>query len=522
MDSPFQLTDAAVKKPGTDDPIDPNLQQMQQRAAATPPADGTPLPPPPPLPTATTTPAPGSANINVAPSNPGTGLMIPPPPQLPTAPPATAPAAPTGSALDAWWKEHGNGARYSTANGSTVDAAAMTYGALRQAKPGVGGMTEDILASYGLDAPGLAGDFDAATREGEARFEYGKTHGGFEPGRNPNANPISLSGSAALPTAAPPPPALGAGGGITAPGAAPTMNTTQTTNSPRIPLAPPPTARDAGTPSSGVGSSVAKMPTGAPGQYTAADVGIGSTVLPNADPRLAGTQGMVDTAAKGLANVDRVKLGEDIFNQFAEATDPQYKLGIRRATQAAAGAGRIGSGMLRTEYGTLAGDRARELDLAKRGFMSDALNGSIADSFNKFAALSGLEGQQFGEGVQTRGELRGERGYQGSLEQQAFERALLQWQLQQGAQQQQFNNGVTSTQVGGSGNPADYYTDLAKQYGLDPALIAALAGSFGSGRTGTPPIIAPQTRGKLPSGGTPPQLPPPVSDPLYPPGQLPA
>jgi hypothetical protein len=105
------------------------------------------------------------------------------------------------------------------------------------------------------------------------------------------------------------------------------------------------------------------------------------------------------------------------------------------------------------------------------------LQGSIQDQFNKVNALSGLEGQQFGEGQSTRNELRGERGYQGSLEEQAFQRALDQWQLQQGAQQQQFNNGATETQLGDASNPSGLYAQLA---GMSQADLQRLLQSVNS------------------------------------------
>src|ERR1051325_10859471 len=227
-------------------------------------------------------------------------------------------------------------------------------------------------------------------------------------------------------------------------------------------------------------------PTSTP-PFTSKDVGIASTVLPNPSARLSGLQSMVDQATSGVAGVDRNKLALDQWQQFAEGTNPEYQAALRSATQRAAGAGRIGSGMLRTDYGNLANQRAQQLDLAKRGYMSDALKGSIEDQFRKAGLLSGLEGQLFGQEQSQRGELRGERGYQGSLEEQAYQRALDQYMMERQAVQDRWQRGLQSLSVGESGNPADYLGRMAEQWGgLDPAMIAILAQSLGQrgGSTG--------------------------------------
>jgi hypothetical protein len=255
---------------------------------------------------------------------------------------------------------------------------------------------------------------------------------------------------------------------------------------------------------------------GAPGTYKPSDVAIGATILPNASSRLSGLQGLVDAQTGKLAQVDRTKLAEDMFNQFAEATDPAYKLAMRRATEAGAHAGRIGSGQLRTQYGTLAGDRARELDLAKRGFMGDALKGSIDDEFRKFGALSGFEDQLFGQEARTRGELRGERGYQGGLEEQAFQRALQQYLMERQGVTDRWDRAKEQIALGESGNPANLYASMANSYGFDPSLIMQLAKSISASGIGSSASSAPSvpTIPPVPGGYSP--------DPTFPTGQLPA
>jgi hypothetical protein len=266
---------------------------------------------------------------------------------------------------------------------------------------------------------------------------------------------------------------------------------------------------DAGTPSSGVtlgsavpissgnpgtatgGSSVPSStgPVGdgsAANPYTANNVAIGSTILPNADPRLTALQGLVDSSASTLGNVDRTQIAQQLFDQFNTSTAPAYQAALRSATQAAAGTGRIGSGMLRTSYGDLANQRDQQLQTAQQGFMTDALNGTIQDNLNNVNALSGLEGQQFGEQTTNNNQLDQQQQNQNSLEEQAFDRALEQYQLQQQSTQQQFNNGVTLTNLGSSGNPADYITQMAAQLGVDPSALASLASQLGSSSVTSP------------------------------------
>jgi hypothetical protein len=234
------------------------------------------------------------------------------------------------------------------------------------------------------------------------------------------------------------------------------------------------------------------------GQFTPSNVAVGSTVLPNQDPRLTGTQSAVDTASQSLANVDRTKLAQSMFDTFAQSSNPAYEASLRDATRSAAGAGRIGSGQLRTSYGNLANQRNLQLDTAKQQFMQDALEGSIGDQFNKVNALSGLEGQQYGEGADTNNQLRTERGYQTDLGQQAFNDALTQYRQSQADQAQKFGQGATSAQL----------TTLMKQQGVDPGTIAMLSSSLAQ-QQGTTGVRTPTPTGTFYPGG--PALPPGVS-----------
>lgn len=103
---------------------------------------------------------------------------------------------------------------------------------------------------------------------------------------------------------------------------------------------------------------------------------------------------------------DRWQLAQQKFDQFVEGTDPAYKAALRDANRMGAAAGGLGSGQLRTNIGDLAATRGREMDLSKRGFLTDALEGSIGDAWKEI----GLTQQQ--------------QGFQSEQQQRAFENEL--------------------------------------------------------------------------------------------------
>lgn len=127
---------------------------------------------------------------------------------------------------------------------------------------------------------------------------------------------------------------------------------------------------------------------------------------------------------------DRVALANQYFDQFSQATAPQYAHDIDLATKAAAANGRLHSGMLTTDYGNLADRRTQALDLARQGLTTDALQASIQDAIN------------------NRNELRTERGYQSGQDQQAIANAIQQYLLSMNIGNSQLNGGE-------AGNPAN-------------------------------------------------------------------
>jgi hypothetical protein len=127
-----------------------------------------------------------------------------------------------------------------------------------------------------------------------------------------------------------------------------------------------------------------------------------------------GAQGTPTNPANPLTNqtisraptADRFQLAQDRFKQFTDQTAPAYQAALRDKTRAAAAIGGLGSGEARTSIGDAG--RARELDMrtAERGFLTDALEGTISDSFGDVAI-----GQQ-------------QQGFQNQQQQQAFENEL--------------------------------------------------------------------------------------------------
>lgn len=147
---------------------------------------------------------------------------------------------------------------------------------------------------------------------------------------------------------------------------------------------------------------------------------------------------------------DRVGLAQQYFDQFAESTNPAYEQTLRAATQRAAANGTLGSGMLTNTYGDVASQRAQSLDLARRGFLTDALQGSIADQ------------------VGNRNELRQERDYQSGVSNNAIaqeiQRLLVEDQLGGNNFNRQLDLARTLGGLGYAGNPDSTLLGAAGNY----------------------------------------------------------
>ena len=161
----------------------------------------------------------------------------------------------------------------------------------------------------------------------------------------------------------------------------------------------PGAANDAGTPSTGVGATLGQAISGTPvGSSFAPGVNLTPTTVDNALTN--------DTISPGPM-ADRFKIAQDQWQNFVNATDPQYQAALRDAQSRAFGAGRGVSGALRTSLGDLANQRALALDTQKNSFLNNALSGSIEDAYRNLgiaqqqqAFQAGQQGTAFNQSLQ--------------------------------------------------------------------------------------------------------------------------
>lgn len=188
---------------------------------------------------------------------------------------------------------------------------------------------------------------------------------------------------------------------------------------------------------------------------------IGSQINPTGTPRLLGAQQATDTALQNVTNgPDRVALGQQYYNTFAQGAQANFQRALQDATNQAAAHGQIGSGMLTNRYGDLTEAFNRDNTAAASDFATRALEGTIGDRLNALNAARGVEGSIYGEEAGNRSELRGERGYQQSLAEQAIARRIAQQQAEQGQAAQLYG-------LGNAYDPTSAYQMAAGQYGQD-------------------------------------------------------
>ena len=271
---------------------------------------------------------------------------------------------------------------------------------------------------------------------------------GLIPGGTPDANGVL-------------PPASGPAAGGGSPGAAPTST-------------------------GPAGASVAPgLAAPSPSSSTAAAGGgaSGSPTIPIASPgSSSNVQNLLDSATNNMANVDRVGLAKSYFDQIAKEAKPQFALQDQLLAHQNATMGRAGSGMLRNQFGTQAQNQDTMLTNALADLTNQATTGSIQDSFNKVGALSNLQQTNFGQA--------------NTLDQEAINNAIQQYDQQLAAQQQEFNQGSTMTGLGLTGNPATLDLSAAGQLLSQPSAAGRLAQQMGYGGgayTGGAPATVPES-----------------------------
>src|SRR5262249_44940235 len=148
------------------------------------------------------------------------------------------------------------------------------------------------------------------------------------------------------------------------------------------------------------GLGIGMAPTAA--GVTTAAAGVSTALAPPTNPNetrgnvynynpVANPLGSTDLGAPGLANLpDPVQLAKQAFSTFADQTQPAYEAALRAATERATVGGRLGSGMLTTDYGNLELQRERDLRNQESALINQATEGTIGDRFNQ--AGLGLQG----------------------------------------------------------------------------------------------------------------------------------
>jgi hypothetical protein len=288
------------------------------------------------------------------------------------------------------------------------------------------------------------------------------------------APPTGVSASAPLGNN----PGMIAGAGNTdqgyTPAAPPFSGQAPPTNGGTLGTQPSPTAPALPTPSGTSGSAPGASTT----PFTANQNLVGQQITPTTDPQTLAYQQMTQAAANNLNTNSPTALAQQEYNTFAQQSDPAYQQSLKQATDAAAAGGALGSGMLNTSLGNLANQRSLQLTGESQGLQENALQQQIANQFNTVGALSGLEGQSFGQGQTNLQDLMQQQGYQAGQQQTGIQNAAEEYQLEQAAQNQQFNQGLNETNAGYQGNPANYQMAIGQQYGTDAQQSYSNAGAL--------------------------------------------
>jgi hypothetical protein len=189
---------------------------------------------------------------------------------------------------------------------------------------------------------------------------------------------------------------------------------------------------------------------------------INQQINPAASPRLLGAQGLTDSAvSQALTGPDRAQLGQQYYDTFAQRAQNQFGHALTDATNKAAAHGQIGSGMLTNQYGDLTQQFNLDNTTAASDFATRALEGTIGDRLNNAQLARANENSIYGQGANDRNELRGERGYQQNLAEEAIAQRIAQNQMEQGQQQQNFGDAATLYGLGNLNDPTNAYQNAA-------------------------------------------------------------
>ena len=275
-----------------------------------------------------------------------------------------------------------------------------------------------------------------------------------------------------LPTAGPqiqPPNTVTTGGGRTTGGRPLQPPTVGQPGVPNVPGRPPRPLPTRG------GGTTAGLPTTG---FTATDNLRGTQIDPVASAATRNAVGLSSGALEGLFDTpDRGDIAASTFERLRAQTEPTFQNDLRQVGQRAAALGRIGSGLTTTELGDVTSNRERFLTDVAGQLSDDAASRTLDDRLGRFGAATGAASLFENIDRGRRDELRGERGFQDELAQQATDDFVRQRTLEEMLLQGEFGRNQSFTQMllnsGFADSPSN--TLLAGADRLEPGGNDALA-----------------------------------------------
>lgn len=181
---------------------------------------------------------------------------------------------------------------------------------------------------------------------------------------------------------------------------------------------------------------------------------------------------------------NRFGIAQDLLDQWDASSQPEETRQLQTLSQQAAGRGQTGSGMARGSFADLGRTYNQQRTTAQRGFLDDALNGSIEDAyknvgiaqqqqtnqqgqqqtgFNNQVTVQQLQDSEAGQAWTQQFQAA---GFNATQIQQAFANAMAAQKLSDDETGQTFNQAMQQYLVGQSGSPQDILQYLAGLYAL--------------------------------------------------------
>ena len=169
------------------------------------------------------------------------------------------------------------------------------------------------------------------------------------------------------------------------------------------------------------------------------------------DPLLGQATG---AASKSLASLsdgpDRMALVRQALSDLDKDNAVRQMAGEKRIGQRAASLGRIGNQGVTTEMGTLASDIERDRSAKSNALIADAIERTQGDKYSTLAAASGLADSAYGRGASERANKQG-------IAQQGVTNRAARIDAERAAGNDQFNQGVSLTDLGYGFSPEGAY-----------------------------------------------------------------